>query len=239
MNGRQHVLIIGHRGAKGHAFENSLSSMRCALELGVDMIELDVFRCRSGELIVFHDEDLDELTDRSGSVEQLSLDEIRKVKLRNGEGIPTLQEVMCFLNGRVQLNIELKGRNTARALLAQLRSMPGNTNWKIEQCLVSSFHWEELEQVRLQIPELRIALLTESDPTAALETALRLKAWSVHPWYRTVTAGNALLLKENGIRIYPYTVDEPEDIQRMIELGVDGIISDFPERIAMQLAATT
>ena len=107
------TLVIGHRGAKGHLAENTLPSIDKALELGVDAVEIDVFRCASGELVVFHDQTLEKLTNATGYIEQLDLDSIRNIEVLNGFTIPTLEEVMDLIKGSVILNIELKGSQTA------------------------------------------------------------------------------------------------------------------------------
>ena len=102
-------VIIGHRGAKGHLAENTLPSISKAIELGVDGIEIDIFKCASGELVVFHDKTLEKLTNSTGYIEELVLDSIRRIEVLNGYSIPTLEEVLDLINGRVFLNIELKG----------------------------------------------------------------------------------------------------------------------------------
>lgn len=231
MSAQRNIRIIGHRGAKGHAFENSLASMKCALELGVDMIELDVFRCRSGQLVVFHDELLDDLTDGCGSVESMTWSELSLLRLRNGERIPTLHDVMRFIDGRVELNIELKGRQTALLLADMLQTFVATTHWKWDQLLVSSFHWEELWTLRQVLPELKIGLLTDANPLDALPVAKQIEAFSIHPWHEAVTKNVVTTLHKERVAVVVYTVDRPEDIVRIVACGVDGIISDYPDRV--------
>ena len=103
------VLVIGHRGARGHVAENTLASIEKAMELGVDGVEIDVFRCATGELVVFHDKTLEKLTDGLGYIEQMTLDSIKQFRVLGKEPIPTLNEVMDLIDGKIQLNIELKG----------------------------------------------------------------------------------------------------------------------------------
>ena len=112
-NNRTIPIIIGHRGAKGHIAENTLESIEKAMELGVDGIEIDIFKCKSGELVVFHDKTLNRLTDAEGSIESLDIDSIRKIRIFNQYKIPTLNEVLDLIDGKVFLNIELKGTETA------------------------------------------------------------------------------------------------------------------------------
>ncbi len=239
MEHERNILVVGHRGAKGYAFENSLSSMTCALDLGVDMIELDVFRCRSGQLVVFHDDLLDELTNSTGPVEAKTLEELKQVQLRNGESIPSLLEVLHLIDGRTNMNIELKGRRTAIQLVKLLRTLLNTTEWRMDQWIVSSFHPEELAILKQYLPELKTGLLTDTDPLDALQVAHHLGAHSIHLWYPTVDSDIVTLLHKKGYKVIVYTVDHPVDIQSMIDCGVDGIISDFPDRVRELLRPVT
>ena len=108
------VLRIGHRGAAGRAPENTLFSFEKAVLLGCDMTELDVHLCRSGEIVVIHDETVDRTTDGSGRVSDLTLNELKLLNAGQGEAIPTLYEVLSLLRDMISLNIELKGLGTAK-----------------------------------------------------------------------------------------------------------------------------
>src|SRR5690606_29538489 len=105
---------IGHRGAKGHLAENTIESIKKALQLGVDGIEIDVHRCASGELVVFHDYTLDRMTDTSGEISKFTLNQLKRVEVKGHCQIPTLSEVMAFVNNKCLLNIELKGQDTPK-----------------------------------------------------------------------------------------------------------------------------
>jgi len=113
------VLRIGHRGAAGHAPENTLASFRKAIELGLDMTELDVHVCASGELVVIHDENVDRTTNSKGWVSKLSLTELKRLDAGAGETVPTLAEVLDLLKDRIMLNIELKGLGTAEPVYSR------------------------------------------------------------------------------------------------------------------------
>jgi glycerophosphoryl diester phosphodiesterase len=111
------VYVIGHRGAAGHAPENTLRSFHKAVELGADMVELDVHLCATGEPVVIHDDTVDRTTDRSGRVRDLSLDELKALDAGDGERVPTLVEVIDEMSGRAALNVELKGLGSTRSFL--------------------------------------------------------------------------------------------------------------------------
>ena len=225
------IITIGHRGAKGHIAENTIASIQKAIELNVDTIEIDVFRCASGELVVFHDQTLDELTDGKGFIEQMTLDSIKQFRVLGKEPIPTLKEVMDLIDGRVQLNIELKGTQTAELTSKLINTYFAKTNWDSKDVFISSFNWEELELFYKINKEVAIAVLTEDDPLDAIPVAKTLDAFAINPDYVYLTPQNIKKMQKAGLKIYPWTVNEPKDIVRMIEFGVDGIITDFPERV--------
>ncbi len=224
-------LVFGHRGARGHVAENTLPSIAKALDLGVDGIEIDVFQCASGELVVFHDQTLEKLTNATGLIEQLDLDSIQKIEVLGGYTIPTLSEVLEFINGQVVLNIELKGSRTALLTDALLQDYFERGSWQPNQVLISSFNWEELQLFYEKNKTVPIAVLTEDDPLDAIPTALALEAVAINPNHKALNEANVKKIKAAGLQLYPWTVNEPEDIEKMYALGVDAIITDFPERV--------
>ena len=227
----KNLLVIGHRGARGHLAENTLPSIAKALELGVDGIEIDVFRCASEELVVFHDQTLEKLTNATGYIEQLDLDSIRNIEVLNGFTIPTLEEVLNLINGRAMLNIELKGSQTAILTDQMLQTFFEKETWSAEKILISSFDLEELKlfyEVNQKVP---IAILTEDDPLDALPIAKELNAVAINPNYKSLNKENLTKIHKKGLKIYPWTVNQPEEISALLALGVDGIITDFPERV--------
>jgi len=227
----KNTLVIGHRGARGHLAENTLPSIAKALDLGVDGIEIDIFQCASGELVVFHDKTLDKLTNATGYIEALDLDSIQRIEVLNGFTIPTLNEVMDLVNGKVLLNIELKGSNTALKTHELLKSYFETTEWAPEKVLISSFDWEELKLFRKVNQEVPIAVLTEDDPLDALAIGLELNAIAINPNYRSLNSDVVSKIHQKGFEIYTWTVNEVDDINLIRNLGVEAIITDFPERV--------
>ena len=223
-------LNIGHRGAMGHETENTIASVKKALALNVDMIEIDVFVIKSGELVVFHDEILDSLTDTSGNIEDFTWDELQKVVVKGNHRIPTLEEVIKTIDQKVPLNIELKGKNTAKPTFELLQTFY-KKGWKKDAFVISSFLWDELETFRKLDAEIALAVLTEENPLEAIAIGKKLKAVAINPWWKTLTKENVKQLHEEGFKIYTYTVNEPDDIKTVSELGVDGIFCNFPERL--------
>jgi glycerophosphoryl diester phosphodiesterase len=224
------VVKVGHRGAAGHEPENTLRSFRRAMELGADMVELDVHLCGSGELVVIHDETVDRTTDGTGEVAKMTLDELRVLDAGRGERIPTLQEVIDLATGRMGINIELKGLGTAEPALEHIEDAV-DKGWDRSSFQVSSFHLEELSAIRKLSKDVRTGVLFALDDGGIMEFAELNHAYSLNPNHRTVTPDFVSRAHERGLRIYTWTVNEAEDIARMKGLGVDGIISDYLDRI--------
>ncbi len=225
------TLVIGHRGAMGHETENSLSSIEKAMELGVDMIEIDVFRIKSGEIVVFHDKEVDRLTNGGGNIEDYDIADLRQLRLTNNSMIPMLQDVLKLIDNKVRLNIELKGANTADRVNFIINYYIRNKEWSADNFLISSFIWDELKEMRKINPNIPLAVLTEADPLDALAIARELGAEAINPNYRELSAENVREIRGEDFKVYTWTVNDTTDIKAMQEIGVDGIITNFPERV--------
>ncbi|MCK0158072.1 glycerophosphodiester phosphodiesterase [Cellulophaga sp. F20128] len=225
------VLVIGHRGAMGHETENTLASIQKALDLGVDMIEIDVFKVKSGELVVFHDSNVERLTDGVGSIEEYTWQELQKLNLVGNHKIPLLTDVLQTIDAKVGLNIELKGAHTARGVNAIIKEVIDNKSWTLDNFLISSFNWNELAIMRQINNDIAIALLTGKDPQLAIPIALELNAVAINPDAGSLTAEDVKAIKAKDLKIYTYTVNELQEIQKMKDLGVDGIFTNYPERV--------
>lgn len=224
------VVKVGHRGAASHEPENTLRSFSRAMALGADMVELDVHLCGSGELVVIHDKTVDRTTDGTGEVVKLTFDELRALDAGNGERIPTLQEVIDLATGRMGINIELKGLGTAGPALEHIEEAV-ERGWDRSGFLVSSFHMDELAAIRKLSEDVRTGILFAFDYGSIMEFAELNGAYSLNPNHRVVTPEFVARTRERDLKIFAWTVNEPGDIARMKGLGVDGIISDFPDRL--------
>ena len=231
ISGQETILNIGHRGAMGHEPENTLASIKKAIDLGADGFEIDVFKCLSGEIVLFHHKYLDKLTDGEGLIEKKSLVDLKKLSVLGTENkIPTLEEVLNIINKQVFLNIELKGKNTAKASLELVEKYINQKKISSQNILFSSFDWNELEKLRELNSDVKIALITENDPLLAIETAKKLKAFAINPNYKDLNKKNIKIIHNNDFKIYTWTVNNKRDISKMKSLKVDGIITDFPDR---------
>lgn len=225
------ILKIGHRGAKGYEPENTLVSFEKAIEMDADGIELDVHLSLDGHLIVIHDETIDRTTNGKGVVNQMTLQELKSFRINEKYEIPTLVEILDLVDQRCFINIELKNQDTAEKVVQLIESYISNKNWNNNHFIVSSFDWNALQQVRFLNEAIRIGVLTETNLDLAISFARFLKAEALHPDFQLLTNEYAAKIQEKGIQVFPWTVNEMEDIHRMKSFKVDGIITDFLDRI--------
>lgn len=224
------MLCIGHRGAAGHEPENTLLSIERALELGAQWVEVNVWCVEGRYLVVFHDTKLDRVTSAKGHILCQSFQYLRSLDVGKGQKIPTLEEVIDLLDGRAGLNIELKGPDTAEPVVRVVEQYIRKKNWSYEQFLISCFEPGQLIRVRSINPQIRIGVLLHLPP-ADLSRLQRWRPFSLNVYHRSVTRELVADAHRRGMLVYPYTVNEIEDIRRMHDLGVDGIITDYPERV--------
>ena len=223
------MLNIGHRGAMGYAPENTLLSIRRALEMGVDWIEVDVYLVE-GELVVIHDPTLERTTNGEGDVMQQSLAYLRSLDAGAGEKIPFLQEVFELVDRRVGINIELKGPETAVPTVDFIhKQIEGG--WTYEQILVSSFDHGMLQTVKRLDDKLKIGALIFHEPEEATHFVDDMSAYSVNPWVMTVSESFVKKAHDAGLKVFVYTVNEKDDIERMRSWQVDGIFTNYPDRV--------
>lgn len=224
------MLKIGHRGAKGHSPENTLESIKKALELGVDGIEIDVHRCASGQLVVFHDFTLDRMSDSTGEVSKHTLKELKQVIVKGHCQIPTLSEVLAFVDNKCLLNIELKGHDTAKEASRMIEFFVEKKGWTYDNIIVSSFQKEPLQTVFTINKKIPLGVLVDTNLEDAVDFAKKIKAVSLHLDYTMLTLEIVEKLKEN-FKVFAYTINNYKPIKRVKSYGVDGIISDFPNRL--------
>ncbi len=226
------LLCIAHRGAMGHAPENTLLSIRTALDLGAACIEVDVFNVH-GNLLVIHDDRLERTTNGKGRLWDHGIGYLRSLDAGQGEHIPTLAEVCAEIDGMACLNIELKGPSAAADVVGLIQTMtaPGVSRWRLEQLLVSSFDHRALQQVRRLDPRISIGALGYALPVDDARYGQDLGAVAVNPALELVDQRFIEDAHARGLKVYVYTVNEPEDIARMAQWGADGVFTNYPERV--------
>lgn len=225
------ILNIGHRGAKAYEPENTIPSFQKALQLNADGIELDVHVCKSGELVVIHDFTVDRTTNGTGAISDLTLSELKQLRINGCIEIPTLDEVLTLFNKKHLINIELKGSDTAELVCDCIDRNVREDKFDYQNFIVSSFQREELARVANYNVKVPLGILTQASVEQALEWAEEFSAIAIHPHFSLLTTENVALTRQKGYQIFTWTVNEFEDIERVKSFGVNGIITDFSDRI--------
>ena len=225
--------MLAHRGASVDAPENSLAAFRLAREQGADGVELDVMRCASGEVVVFHDDDLERLTGRRGAVRQTNYAELATLDLGGGERIPLLSTVLDECAGKL-VNVELKSPPTwaERARDDGLaREVAELVRPHAERVLVSSFDPLLLRRFRRALPAAPTGLLFAHDQSLPLRRAWAeavLRPTALHPEAVLVDAPAIRSWHARGRLVHTWTVDDPAEMRALAALAVDGLITNRP-----------
>ena len=217
------MLRIGHRGARAYAPENTLTSFKKALEMGVDAIELDVRKTKDNQLVVIHDDNVKRTTNGDGLVCELTLKEIKGFSAEGGEKIPTLEEALDFLDKKVKVFVELKEEGIEKQVLSAIRERNLEKN-----VVITSFSEGALKKVRELNDKVETGLIYAKHKNP-LKAALDLKANYLVALYRFVHTANVDKAHENGLKVVVWTINNPEEVEAYAKKGVDGIASDKPD----------
>lgn len=225
------IKVLGHRGAPAYEPENTLASFKKAIELGVDQIELDLRFSKDSKLVVIHDEKLDRTTNGKGLVREFTLAELKKLDAGKGEKIPTLQEVIDLIRDKgIFLQIELKESNMQRHLLDLIQK-----NNLEERVMVISFLHEELRKIKELNPNIKTGILIGQKSIDPLERLRQVRADAISMRHTLVNKRLVERLHQNNIELTVWVVNEPRDVRRAIELGVNIIGTDKPDLVISQL----
>jgi glycerophosphoryl diester phosphodiesterase len=222
-------VIFGHRGVAGHHPENTRVSIEAAIALNLKWIEVDI-RCVDGELIVFHDRRLERLCNQIGSIDNVKAGDLKKLRIK-GQPLLTLIELISLLPPHMGVNLELKGLNTAEALCDFLQKELDKKSISAAQLLLSSFDHEQLFICKQQLPNIKRGLLIYGVKLSLDEQIEMIEPYSVH---QSIDFLEKELIKQCqllGKKLFVYTVNELDDIENVIQMGVDGVFSDYPERV--------
>lgn len=242
LSGRVTLLRIGHRGAAGTRPELTRSSFERAIALGCDMIELDVQLTRDRRLVVLHDRRLGRTVAGRGTVRRRSLDELRALdagawfgSAYAGEPVLSLDDVLDLTRGRVDLNVEIKSPQADWVGTADVLADLLRRHRRLGSTIVSCFDPGALHCLRAREPRARLGVLWEGrNAASAWPLAAALSAVSIHPKWTRVNAGFVAAAHRRELLVLAWTVNDPTAMERLAALGVDGIISDYPERIPLR-----
>ena len=240
--------IYGHRFARGLGPENTLSAFRTARPY-LDGVEFDLWKCKSGEIVAFHDRELHEVSTILGNIDELTWDELAPVEVfgrteyRFSQSckIPSFTQILAEVD--VPLNIELKGPGVAAPAAALVKAAVEQGARHYEEFTVSSFDHEQLEEFFSYVPEVKAGALFERrycsrrSPFKLWQSFSPRKAYAQLPFIKTInppyeftTRGMVNEIHDLGLEAWVWTVNAEKDFERMGRCGVDCIITDYPDR---------
>lgn len=231
-------LIYAHRGASGYAPENTLEAFAMAADMRADGVELDVHICRSGELVVTHDETVDRCSDGSGRVADHTLTELKKLRFNRTHPefadarIPTLEEVFELLKPTgLRVNIELKNSLMDYPCLEEKTLEAASKAGMLPRVLISSFNHYSLQRVKALAPEIPCGLLYEATMVKPWAYAVALGMDALHPLFAEVLlpGGHCAAAHRAGIQVNAWTVNREEHIRAVLAEGADGVITNYPD----------
>ena len=238
--GKFPVLIIAHRGFSGAAPENTLSAFRKAIEADSDMIELDVHLSGDGEVVVIHDDTLDRTTTGRGRVSDYTLEELKRLDAGSwfgrafaGERIPALKEVLELCQDRLQVNIELKAGGLGKPVIdlsdRSLREV--ERAGMADHVLFSSFDLAAIKRIQMKKPGIPVALITARPWNSPAGLAREVCFTILNCRSKTLNRNNLSKAHQEGLRVNVWTVNTEKEMAHFVSMGVDGIITNYPDRL--------
>lgn len=232
-----HTVVCAHRGASGTHPENTLAAFREAMRLGVEMIEFDVGQTRDGHSVLLHDDAVDRTTNGSGELGTLTLDQIKELDAGSwrgarfsGERVATLAEALALIPPTIELNVHIKPYASdldglVADVIAQLRR-----HRSPEDAFIASHH-HVIQRISALAPEWPTCSLTGSGESGYIDATLGLGCLIVQPRHVNVTPRSVQRAHELGMRINVFFADTQEEMGRLLDLGVDGILTNYPARL--------
>lgn len=233
------IQVIAHRGASGYAPENTLPAFKKAIELNVDMIEFDIQLTIDNQVVVIHDKTVDRTTNGKGKVEEKTFESLRKLDAGTwfdskfiGTRIPTLRETLNTIPSSIKLNIELKTYNPESSIFEQEVAAIATEFDLLNQAIFAARHPESINRFKAILPNVKCVLLqkerTEEDYIQILDK-LDLQFAQI----RRHSAKKEFIdqLHEHEIVVNLFYADDPEEMKQYIEMGVDGILTNYPDRL--------
>lgn len=224
-------ILIGHRGARGLAPENTLLALDAGIAAGCPWLEFDVQRHPSGKLFLLHDLTLDRTTNGKGLATDCDWYDLRMLDAGQGQHLPTLDEALDLIDQRAGVNIELKTWNGTAAAVAEVLRARLAEGWPAKAFMVSSFHLPELYEFKQLLPEVPIAVLLCGVPLDWAACASELQAVALNQSVEFVDARLLADAKARGLAVNVYTVNDADEYERLAALGVDGVFTDVPDRL--------
>jgi glycerophosphoryl diester phosphodiesterase len=217
-------IVIGHRGAAAHAPENTLHSFQTAFEMGADMVELDVHETNDGNLVCMHDYDVSRTTNGTGLIHDMSLREIKKLKIQGTHEIPLLSEILEYAKNKFSVNIEIKVPDIEMKIVELVNKYEMN-----HEIIISSFLHGTLPIIKSIDSSIKTAVLLNEQLENPVEYALQLNTDGINPLFYTLDPMLVQSAHTAHLVIHPWTVNFEDSMIELIKAGVDGIITDYPD----------
>ena len=240
---RKQVDNVAHRGATGYAPENTIAAFDLAVDMKADYIEIDVQRSKDGELVVIHDTTVDRTTDGTGKVGDLTFEQLRNFDAGSwkgeqfaGEPIPTFEEILDRYHGKIGILIELKAPELYPGIEEQVSDALRERNLdkpQNEKIIIQSFNFESMKKMNRLLPQVPIGVLTSNRADTTLEALQEFSTYAdwFNPSYGVVTEELVNQVHSLGMQIGSWTVRSQEAADLLFEMGVDAIISDYPDYV--------
>ena len=223
-------LIISHKGAGNYAPANTLKAIQKAIDLKADFVEFDIHKTKDDKIVLIHNANLINSSGNYGIVKEMTIDQIKMVKVGEGEKIPTLEEVISISKNKINLQIEIKAEGLIDDLVKLL-----NREDLINTSIISSFSLTELIKLKERAPKIKIGYLLPTEMKQVnlvkknVKKAFNNHFYAIHPHFSIITKEIINYSKNNNLTVIAWTVNDAINMKNLIELGVDGIITDEVE----------
>lgn len=224
--------ILGHRGC-AYEPENTLRSVKKAVDLGADGVEFDVRRCKSGEIIIIHDNKVDRTTNGKGYVKDFDLKELKKLDAGRGEEIPTLEEMIDFIKEinyknkkQVKLIIELKEKDLEKDVAKIIEK-----DDFARSAIIISFYHQSIKNIKSLNKKISTGILFVGNPINIVDLAKGVSADFLFPKFDYAGKNLVDTAHKNNLKVFVWNIDDIENLKKMLKLKVDGIASNKPDVI--------
>ena len=224
------MMNIAHRGASAYETDNSMASFQKAIEMGAEMLEMDVHLTKNRKVVVIHDDSIKNATGKKGKISEMPFVDVQKLRLKDGQEIPTLKDVLERFKGQCQFNIEIKSLEVALPSFDIVKKLD-----ILDDVLFSCFNGLWLVGIKAKQEKARIAIISRDKKINLVQLATNLKAEAIHPEKKILTKELIENAQKEGLKINVWVVDKEPAMKKFIDMGVDGIITNKPDILSKLL----
>lgn len=243
LNSINSIIKVAHRGVPSLIPENTIASYKYALSLNIDMLEIDIHRTKDGKLIIMHDPTTERTTLKKGVIKDLTYDELLKYDIGKWKGkqfigarIPLLQEVLQLIKSTdTKLLIEVKQPDKYPHIEEELLNEIIKIGINLDRIIIQSFDRNSVKKVRELNKDIELGvLISKRHRFIRNDTIQKISEYAqyLNPNYKILTKRLVKNMHRHGLKTLPYTVNDYHNFERMIEIGVDGVITDYPQSLS-------